>query len=326
MTKSGGLLRTVEALVVAVVVVGMTACGKSPPPTPITAAPPGAVVEVIARGLQFIAPEEVPSGWTTFRFRNESGMTHFAMIERLPDGYGIRDQQEQVAPIFQQGMDLLNAGDADGAMAKFGELPEWFGRVVFMGGPGLTGPGQISEVTVFLEPGTYLLECYVKTNGVFHSYNPAPDAYGMVHQFQVTEAVSPAGEPDADIRITLSGERDIEVVGDTTPGEHVAQVVFEDHKIYENFAGHDVHLVRLEDDTDLSQLATWMDWRQPSGLETPAPALFLGGTNEMPAGQTAYFNISLEPGRYAWIAEVPDPEGKGMLQVFTVSGDHTGGY
>ena len=61
-----------------------------------------------------------------------------------------------------------------------------------------------------------------------------------------------------------------------------------------------------------------MDWTQPTGLETPAPAEFLGGTHEMPAGGRAYFTVRLEPGRYAWIAEVPSPVEKGMLKTFTV--------
>jgi len=293
-------------------------CGKPEP-----AAPPP-VYEVVARGLQFIAPAEIPSGWTTFRFRNESGMTHFAVIERLPEGIGIREQQEQAAPIFQQGMDLISAGDAEAAGKKFGELPEWFGQIVFTGGPGMTGPGQVSETTLFLEPGRYLLECYVKTNGVFHSYNPDPNAYGMVHEFVVTDDASSAQEPDADIRITLSSARGMEVQGDTSAGHHEVQVTFEDQKVYGNYAGHDVHLVRLADDTDLEQLAAWMDWSRPGGLETPAPAMFLGGTEEMPAGRTAYFEVSLEPGRYAWIAEVPDPAGKGLLQTFEVAGSPAG--
>jgi hypothetical protein len=61
-----------------------------------------------------------------------------------------------------------------------------------------------------------------------------------------------------------------------------------------------------------------MDWRQPGGLQTPAPARFVGGLQEMPAGSTGYFTVELEPGRYAWIAEVAEPQNKGMLLTFTV--------
>lgn len=279
------------------------------------------VVEITALGLTFEAPDEIPSGWTTFQFNNESGMIHFAILQRLPDGMGLVEQQEQVAPPFQQGMDLLNAGESDAAMAKFGELPEWFGQIVFMSGPGFTSTGQTAETTVYVEPGTYLLECYVKSNGIFHSYNPSPSVYGMVHELSVTEDSSGLPEPDATLRITLSSERGIEVEGDPLPGDHTVAVHFEDQQIHENFLGQDVHLVRLEDDTDIDALAVWMDWRQPTGLETPAPATFLGGTHEMPAGGTAYFNVDLAPGRYAWIAEVPRSAEKNMLKLFTVPPD-----
>ncbi len=278
------------------------------------------VVEIVARGLKFYAPDTVPSGWTTFRFRNESGMTHFALFDAMPAGTGVKEHQELIAPIFQEGMNLLNAGSPDAAMAKFGELPAWFGEVVFKGGPGLLGPGETGETSLYLEPGTYVIECYVKTGGVFHSYSPDPSqGYAMVHQLTVTPENNGRSEPTADIRITVSAENGIEVEGEATPGEHVVAVRWADQTVHENFVGHDVHLAKLEPGTDLAMLATWMNSMLPVGLETPAPVLFLGGTNEMPAGSTAYFTATLEPGRYAWIAEVPRADEKGMLRVFEVA-------
>lgn len=276
------------------------------------------VVEITAVERTFQAPDSAPAGWITFRFRNASTLTHFAVVERMPDGIGIAEQQEQAAPVFQAGMDLLAAGKSDDAMAKFGELPAWFGDVVFLGGAGLTAPGHVSEATVHLEPGTYLLECYVKTDGVFHSFNPDTSAYGMVHQLTVTGPASSMPEPQADLTLTLSGQRGIEVSGDPVVGAQTVAVHFEDQTTYSNFGGHDVHLVRLAGDTDLQQLVTWMDWTQPGGLQTPAPAQFLGGLNEMPAGSTGYLTVTLEPGRYAWIAEVPHADANGMLLAFSV--------
>ena len=199
-------------------------------------------------------------------------------------------------------------------------MPAWFGEIVFVGGPGLVAPGGSAEATVYLEPGTYLLECYVKTNGVFHSYNAAPDVYGMVHELTVTEEVTTETAPEPTLELTLSGAGGIEGAGDVQPGRHTVAVHFTDQQAHENFVGHDVHLVRLEDDIDMEALETWMDWTQPTGLETPAPAAFLGGLNEMAAGETGYFTVNLTPGRYAWIAEVPNAEEKGMLKVFTVPG------
>ncbi|HEX6251202.1 MAG TPA: hypothetical protein VFZ56_07205 [Gemmatimonadaceae bacterium] len=277
------------------------------------------MVEIVARGLQFEAPDEIASGWTTLRFRNESPMVHFALVQRLPDGVGIAEQQRQVAPVFQDGMNLLNAGETDAAMQKFGELPEWFGQIVYTGGPGLLSPGRTSESIVHLEPGTYLIECYVKTNGIFHSFNPDTLVYGMVHQLTVTDARSDASAPEPTVGLTISSDGGIETPPNVVAGEHTIAVRFEDQRAHENFLGHDVHLVRLGETTDVSRVAAWMDWTQRTGLETPAPAEFLGGTNEMPAGTTGYFTALLEPGRYAWVAEVPNPEDKGMLREFEVT-------
>ena len=280
------------------------------------AAPP--LVEIVARGLRFEAPNRIAPGWTTLRLRNASGMVHFAIVERLPEGRRIADHQAEVAPVFQRGMDLLIAGDAPAALEAFGELPAWFGEIVFLGGPGLVAAGAGTDVTVNLTPGTYLLECYVKTGGLFHSFNPTPGAFGMVHELVVGGSPNGAAEPRADFTVTVSREKGIEMHGEPGPGPRTVAVRFEDQGLHENFVGHDVHLARLADDTDLDALATWMDWMEPPGLQTPAPVAFVGGVNEMPAGERAYLHVTLEPGRYAWIAEVTDPQRKGMLKTFVV--------
>jgi hypothetical protein len=282
-------------------------------------------MDIFVHTLAFEAPDSTAAGWTTLRFHNESAMTHFAVVERLPEGVGVEEHQAFVAPVFQAGMDLLNAGRSEAAMAKFGELPEWFGKVVFMGGPGLTGPGRISQTTIRLEPGIYLLECYVKTAGVFHSYNADPGTFGMVHQFTVTAPPSPAPEPIADLDLSLSMAGGIEMEGEPRLGTQTVGVHFVDQAAHENFVGHDVHLVRLSEHTDMNALVAWMDWRQKTGLQTPAPATFLGGINEMPAGNTGYVTVTLEPGRYAWIAEVPNADASGFLKLFSLPADGGGG-
>jgi hypothetical protein len=309
--------RPLPVLTLAVVVAACAPSDERPQASQINNDPQN-VVEVVARGLTLEAPEEIPSGWTTFRFRNESPMIHFALIERVPEGQGIESQQAEIAPVFQEGMDLLGTGDVDAALEKFGELPGWFGEIVFLGGPGLTSANQTSQATVYLEPGTYLLECYVKTNGVFHSYNPDPSVYGMVHEFQVTAQTVETAEPTATLWIAVSSSGGIEMTGTPTPGEHTVAVYFADQTVHENFVGHDVHLVRVTDDLDLVELEQWMDWRQPKGLQTPAPAVFLGGLNEMPAGTTGYFTVTLDEGNYAWVSEVAGSKGKGMLVQFYV--------
>lgn len=302
---------------------GSGGCGeqrsaKAPEAAPAAPATQPTIVEMVARGLTFEAPDQVESGWVTFRLRNESGMAHFAIVERLPEGRTLEDQQRDIAPVFQAGMDHLNEGDGEAASAAFADLPAWFGDIVFLGGPGLVSPGVTSDATVFLEPGTYLLECYVKTDGVFHSFNPAPDAYGMVHQLTVVGGDNGAPEPAASVQLAISSEGGIAVQGTPVAGRNTVRVEFLDQTVHENFVGHDVHVAAVPEHVTTTELAAWMDWRGPEGLNTPAPVRFLGGSNEMPAGAVGYFTVDLTPGRYAWVAEVPEPNRKGMLRYFTV--------
>ncbi len=311
-------MRRFALATVLTVLMGACAPSDEAAPGPDEAAVAPGVVEVIARGLTLDAPAEIPSGWTTFRFTNESAMTHFVLVEQVPDGQGISSQQAEVAPVFQDGLNLLTEGDVDAALQRFGDLPGWFGEIVFRGGPGLTGPGRTSQATMFLEPGTYLLECYVKTDGVFHSYNPDPSAYGMIRELTVTGEASDVQEPDATLQLRISSEGGIEMEGAPAAGAQTVAVQFVDQTVHENFVGHDVHLVRLTEDEEVGTVEAWMDWTQPNGLQTPAPVPFRGGINEMPAGATGYFTVRFEPGEYAWVSEVPNASKKGMLKTFRV--------
>ena len=178
-----------------------------------------------------------------------------------------------------------------------------------MGGAGLTAIGKSSETTIKLDPGSYVMECYLKTKeGKFHG------ELGMIRPVTVTKEVSKMVEPkDADIEINLSNLK-LEVNGNLSSGEHTVAVHFNEQPAIG--LGNDVHLVRLNDNTDLNKVIEWMDWMNIDGLRTPAPAEFLGGTQEMPAGNTSYFNVELTPGRYAWISEINAD--KGMVKEFRI--------
>lgn len=258
--------------------------------------------------------EEIPSGWTTFRLVNSSPANHFLILELLPEGKSIRNSVTEIVPVFQEAMDLIHAGQVENGYARLGDLPEWFGNIQFMGGPGLVSPGGSSEATVYLEPGNYVMECYVKTaEGKFHS------SLGMMRGLTVTGDTSEAAPPSqASLEMTLTNEG-FGVQGNVDTGTHTVAVHFAEEN--PPLLGNDVHLVKLESDTDLEELVTWMDWSQPGGLvsdhATGAPFQFMGGTHEMPMGRTAYFTVELTPGRYAWVSErsAQDP----LQKEFTVT-------
>ncbi|MFW6175563.1 MAG: hypothetical protein ACOC7L_01945 [Acidobacteriota bacterium] len=279
------------------------------------------VVNVTAKHQAFeTSQQEIARGWTTFRFKNRSHAPHFMIIEKMPEVNGdqktVEDSKAEVVPVFQNIMDDINGQAPSFPDAGF-TLPDWFDQVVFLGGPGLTSPGETSETRVHLEPGTYVIECYVKTeDGVFHSTN------GMIEGLVVNERSNAASEPaGASARVTVSSTDGIQVDGDVgRPGVHTFEVHFDDQTAYSHFLGHDVHLVRLEDGVGMEKLETWMNWVVPGGLagHVPEGATFLGGVQDMPAGSTAYMTARLTPGDYAWIAEVPDPSAEGMLVTFSV--------
>ncbi|MDH3298361.1 MAG: hypothetical protein OEM96_08830, partial [Gemmatimonadota bacterium] len=175
-----------------------------------------AVVDVVARGLTLEAPDSIRSGWTTFRFMNESPLTHFVVFERLPDGRTLEDSKRDVFPVFQDAMDLINQDRASEGFAQFERFPAWFPDVVFWGGPGFLGPFKTGVTTVRMDPGTYVLECYVKTAGRFHSVD------GMAVQLIVAEEASAAPEPTASITLSLSAAG-IDMQGAPIPGLHIVK-------------------------------------------------------------------------------------------------------
>jgi len=282
-------------------------CAKeAPAPAPSTGSAPvvaldseSGVVEVRAADYAFIAPDEIPSGWTTFEFANRGQEPHFFMLSLMPEGKTLADYHEDVAVPFEKVWDALQKGSTkQEAFAQLGELlPEWYGQVRVMGGIGMVVPGETARTTLRLEPGHYAMECYVKTpQGVFHT------TLGMLRALTVTEEVSSLAEPAADFAITLTNDGTT-VEGAPAAGHRTIAVHFAEQA--PGGLGNDVHLVRLDESTDLAALVSWMDWTNLDGLQSPAPARFLGGAQDMPAGSTAYFEADLEPGRYALVGESP---------------------
>lgn len=286
-----------------------------------TAAAPAAqphVVQIRAVGRTFEAPAEIPSGWTTFQFGNTSSMIHFALIDVPPEGVTARVFSDELAQPFQDAMDAMVAGDEEAANAAFGRFPAWVADLERRGGPGLLSPGRIGQTTVYLEPGRYLFECYVKTDGVFHTTSPGDGRLGMLLEFTVTDEQSDAPAPVADATLAVRNSGLELVSGKLEEGLNTIRVNFLEQQSLPSFVGNDVHLLKVADEDSIDQADAWLDWRAVNGLEDPSPVDFLGGINDMPADSHGYFSAVLEPGDYAFIAEMPDPQAAGFVLPFTV--------
>jgi hypothetical protein len=270
------------------------------------------LVDVTVFDFAFKAPGQIPSGWTTLRMKNAGKQEHFALLQRLPEGKRIDDYGAEVGAVFGEVWERYSAGeiDRDGAGQALGEqLPEWFfTEIVPSGGVAITEPGATSESTVYLEPGIYVMECYVKNpGGQFHSM------LGMMREITVTADTSKASPPDADVELTLSNYQ-IAASGVLTAGTRTVAVHVVDKP--EGMMAHDINLFRLDESTDIDEIVEWMDWMDLEGFRAPAPGYSLGGVEHLPAGATGYMTVDFEPGRYAWVSE--EYGARGVALEFTV--------
>lgn len=283
---------------------------------PLESVKKDSVIEIITNVMDFQMQDTLPSGWNTFKYVNNSTETHFFLLDKYPEGKSLENTIAEVGPPFDNGMALIMEGKMEEAMEEFGKLPDWFGEIVFTGGSGLVSPQNSSITTVKLDPGLYIIECYVKmANGKFHT------SMGMAKELIVTNEDSGLSPPDTTKTITISSTEGINYDGEITSGWNTFEVKYLDQVVHENFVGHDVNIAKLEDSADLDELEAWMNWATPTGLMTPAPegVTFLGGTNDAPGGSSQYFKANLVPGNYVLISEVPNSREKGMLKTFTIS-------
>lgn len=301
-----------------------------------------------------LSTREIPGGWTTMTFDNLTSHTHFSYLvwvtpEALDDWDGeapaLMDFEgdtvaekyvNAVNQPFQDAWDPYYAGDID--VGEFfanliAAVPDWFlaGGVVPIGGPGLTSGEITSKTTSHLHPGVYVMECYVlDEEGRFHS------PFGMVESFEVTGDGGPTKEPTSMLDVTISSEEGLSFGPDVVhPGRYTVGVTFEDNIAYGHALGHDVHLIRLDAGASPQDVSEWINYLNvgPDGFynaendalvsthDNPGPETFLGGVQDLFAMEypaMSYLDVILRPGEYAWVAEVPDPLGTGMLETFTV--------
>ena len=264
------------------------------------------VVDVIAKDFRFEMVDSIPSGWTTFRLKNMGHAEHFFLLSLLPESVTFDDYKTEVGRPFDIVFDSLKAGSskADAINLLVQSVPSWyFTSVKQMGGTGIISMHQATQITLDLVPGTYVMECYIKEQGVFHT------ALGMIRQVTVTEEVSEMKPPEANVNVYLTNDA-ITTEGEINSGVNTFAIHFKEHP--EAGVGNDLHLIRVNENTDLNAVLAWMDWTNIMGLEPPAPAEFLGGSQEMPVGSTSYFTVNLDPGSYAFVNEAVMREGNSL--------------
>lgn len=273
-------------------------------------------VHITTQSMEFFVADTLYSGWNNLIYENKSTEVHFVLMDLYPLGKTVAHTKVEVLPPFDEGMKLIMEGDIESAVTAFGRLPEWFQQIKFMGGTGLISPKHTAKSTVYLDPGVYAMECYVKMfNGEWHT------SHGMLKQIIVKEEKTDLQPPAPTVTLDISSIDGIVLRDSLTVGKQIIRTNFVDQKIWEHFVGHDVNLVKYENTASLDSLIQWMNWMNPRGLRSPAPDgfTFLGGMNNLSAGQYGFFEADLTPGNYVLISEVPDANEKKLIHTFTIN-------
>lgn len=245
------------------------------------------IVDVKAMDYAFGMPDEIPSGWVTFKMKNMGKEEHVAVVIQYSDTVS-----------FPYLKSLIHQAISSGELEDFQRM--YALEKAIKGGPGLLSPNKTGETTVFLEPGIYAFSCGVESANGKHHYQR-----GMMRAFKVINKKTKADKPEATVDITLSSFA-ISTEQSIGSGEQVFNVKFEDYD------GHDVHLARLKPNQDLKSLEKWM-----LEVKMPSPYEFLGGVEQVPQGMSSSFKANLHPGRYALVSHGLTEAG--MSEEFRVS-------
>lgn len=253
------------------------------------------VVTVHAKEFAFIAPASIAAGTTTFRLVNDGKEIHQISILELKDGKTLADYA---------------------AAMKANQPAPW---AVGVGGPNAAAPGQTIEATITLEPGNYILVCWVPSPGA-----PVPHmAKGMIKALAVTAPTgatqagaprSSAAEPTPDVHLELF-DYGFRFSKPLVAGKHTI------HVMNVGTQDHESVIVKLAPGKTMKDFDAWLQ----SGMKGPSPAAPTPGMAGLGKGRTATFTTELTPGRYGIVCWIPDvKDGKphemhGMVQEFTVA-------
>ncbi len=271
-------------------------------------------VEAMDHAFDVDAPNELPTGWITFVLNNQMAHeVHEISFARLPEGVTYEEYLTDYMGAWETLLNEYQSGivERSGLSNRVKELlPDWASDIRYVNNRGLVSPGRTAEKTVYLEPGKYTMGCWMKTeDGIIHIIQ------GMHKELNITEDIANSPVPNPESQLTLQEEN---IATDWVPktGKHAFAIDFNLNSEGRSFHNN-VHLIRMEEDTDLDKVNYWLDWYSPGGLRSPSPADFLGGVEVVKDGAKGYFALNItEPGNYAWIVFVS--QGQGLYKTFTV--------
>jgi len=250
---------------------------------------PGRVVEVAAGEFFFQAPDSIPAGLTTFRLR-QIGLVHQRVIAggAALDSLAVHPD-DQTRGLHMLWLVRLDSGKTAADLYRSAQAGErTTGWTQQMGGPGFALPPGTSNATLLLEPGNYVIVCYVGSaredrkrfhflNGMFRALTVLPN--------RAPVAAMPA--PDVVIRVSETGA--LQYSAPIVAGRRVLRIENAGPKSFE-FSVRRVAPGR----TTAEALA----WRPNDSPRTPPPFEPRGGLSDVPSGGSLVTTMTFEPGDY----------------------------
>lgn len=236
-------------------------------------------VHFTASDFAFEGPESIEAGMITMVLTNAGQTWHHLQLIKLPDGMSFAD--------FQQSLATMQPGSPP---------PAWLHEA---GGVNPPSPDEPARVTMLVEPGEYVVICFVDTPDKVPHF-----AKGMMRPLTVTPSAStPAPLPPSDLTLTLV-DYAFAFSAPPTAGSHVIRV--------ENGASqaHEIALFRFLPGKGMDDLMAWS-----ATYDGPAPVTPVGGVPGFRPGQVAHMYVDLEPGQYVALCFLPDAtDGKPHLE------------
>ena len=251
------------------------------------------VVTVRASEFAFAAPATIAPGQVTFRLVNAGKQLHHVTVLKLEKGTTFAD--------FEKG---LKSNKLDPA------------SLTAMGGPNAALPGATIDATLTLEPGNYVIACFIPSPG-----EETPHAMkGMYKSLVVSAggvlqagmAMAPAPVPDTHLELK---DYSFKLSNPLTAGKHTI------HVMNEAAQDHEVVLVRLAPGKHATDFASWA----MTGMKGPPPAAPMAGMAALSKGRAGIFTENFTPGTYGLICFVNDAKDRkphsehGMTTEFTIA-------
>ncbi len=254
------------------------------------------VVTLSTADHTFQAPDTIDAGWTTFRFANNGDDIHYAHIVRLDSGRTVPE--------------LIDAYAL--AIRTSGPRPAWVKR---FGGPGGAAPGDSSNVTEYLEPGSYVWVCPVEDSAGTPHFSKGEFTTFVVRAASANSGVQ-ASAPVASAVIRLM-DFTFALDAPIKAGHHTVRV--------ENggMQPHDLVMMKLAPGKTLDEVRRFLNperARRPDEASQPQPTFesFVakggGGIAAIAPGMKVFFAGDLPPGDYVLACMATAPDGRSHIE------------